>query len=110
MSEGQQAKAFDALKKGESLVVELYEQLDMLAYIYYRYGFFDDAIRIFEKGIHLFPDYAPTYKNIGILYYEKLNKREIAKAYFRKYLEVSPDAPDRDVFLNLVQGVSGVLG
>ncbi len=105
-----QAKGLEALRKGESLLVEMYAQYDVLAYIYYRYGRFEDAMRIFEKEIDLFPDYAPTYKNIGILYYEKLNDREKAKGYFKKYLEINPRASDRGLFLNLINGIAGVLG
>jgi predicted Zn-dependent protease len=52
------------------------------------------AVKAYKETIKQEPDFAPPYRVLGI-YYMKQNKPSQAKAFFDKYLELSPDAPDR---------------
>ena len=64
----------------------------------------DRAIAAYEEAIRLDPGYADPYRAIGILRYESGDK-EKARAAFRRYLELKPEAPDaqqvRDYLLEL---------
>jgi tetratricopeptide (TPR) repeat protein len=65
-----------------------------------------DAARAFEEAVRLRPDFAQGYRNLGVLYDSKLKDRGLAVKNYRKYLEISPNCPER----HLVQSWLRVLG
>lgn len=59
-----------------------------------RQGDLDRAAGYFQKSVELNPGYADAYRNLGVLYQQK-DPGEAGRM-FRKYLELRPQAPDRD--------------
>jgi len=57
------------------------------------------AVKAYKETIRQEPDFAPPYRVLGI-YYMKQDKPAQAKTFFDKYLELSPDAPDRGYIEN----------
>jgi predicted Zn-dependent protease len=53
------------------------------------------SLNAYQTAIELSPEFAPSYRALG-LYYMKTNNPVQADNYFAKYLELQPDAKDRD--------------
>jgi predicted Zn-dependent protease len=53
------------------------------------------AVNAYQTAIQLSPEFAPSYRALGV-YYMKNNNPLQADNYFIKYLELQPDATDRD--------------
>ena len=60
------------------------------------------ALEAYQGAISTVPSYAPTYRALGMYH---LKKTEYGKAepYFAKYLQLAPQAPDRDHVKNYHQ-------
>jgi tetratricopeptide (TPR) repeat protein len=52
------------------------------------------AVKEFQNVVELKPDDADAHYNLGLIYAEHLPDREKATAYFRRYLEINPQAQD----------------
>ena len=53
------------------------------------------ALSTFKQSLSTNPDFAPTWRGIGMVY-EKLGKKSQAKTAFRRYLQLSPSAGDAE--------------
>jgi predicted Zn-dependent protease len=53
------------------------------------------SVNAYRTAIMLSPEFAPSYRALG-LYYMKNNDPAQAESYFSQYLELQPDASDRD--------------
>jgi len=53
------------------------------------------AFNAYQTATRLSPEFAPSYRALG-LYYMKQNEPALADHYFSQYLELQPDATDRD--------------
>ena len=53
------------------------------------------ALSTFKSSLAANPDFAPTWRGIGMVY-EKLGKKSQAKTAFRRYLQLSPAAGDAE--------------
>jgi predicted Zn-dependent protease len=58
-------------------------------------GELDKAISEYERAIQIKPDYAEAYFGLGLAYYRK-EMNEKAKEAFEKYLELNPNAEERE--------------
>jgi len=61
-----------------------------------------EAIRLYEEILSLDPNYAKAVKNLAIIHYYQLSDPETAAGYFRRYLALVPDDPQRDMILEAV--------
>lgn len=57
-------------------------------------GDVENAARAYRVTLEQAPDFAPTYRALG-LHYMKNAEPEPAEYYFQRYLELAPGAPDR---------------
>lgn len=73
-----------------------------LAVIYIKKEDYKQARAAMEKGVEADPEFAPLYKKLGELCMQKLNDFPAAITNYKKYLEVKPDAPDKNVITILV--------
>ncbi len=62
---------------------------------YHAMGKVDSAIALFQKAIALKPDHQIALFNLGISYRGE-NNNEMAKFYWKKYLELAPNSPLAD--------------
>ena len=53
------------------------------------------ALSTFKQSLAAHPDFAPTWRGIGMVY-EKLGKRSQAKNAFKRYLTLAPSAGDAE--------------
>jgi tetratricopeptide (TPR) repeat protein len=53
------------------------------------------SVNAYQTAIRLAPEFAPPYRALG-LYYMKNDQPLQADDYFSQYLELQPDATDRD--------------
>ena len=53
----------------------------------------EKAIKHYKKSINLEPDFYLPYRRLGLIYYKKNDQK--FKEYFRKYVNLNPDAKDR---------------
>ena len=53
------------------------------------------SVNAYRTAIQQSPEFAPSYRALG-LYYMKDNNPGQAEYYFSRYLELQPDATDRD--------------
>jgi predicted Zn-dependent protease len=53
------------------------------------------SVNAYLNAIHQAPEFAPSYRALG-LYYMKTSNPAQAENYFNQYLELQPDATDRD--------------
>ena len=67
-----------------------------LAVAYTKSKLYDDAIEAYEKSLGLDPNNADAHYNLGLLYSDVKNNSKKAIAHYKKYLELKPDAEDRD--------------
>uniref|UniRef100_A0A7C3N5P9 Tetratricopeptide repeat protein n=1 Tax=candidate division WOR-3 bacterium TaxID=2052148 RepID=A0A7C3N5P9_UNCW3 len=69
------------------------EKILEAGYFYFQNQKFKKAIKIFEKGLSMFPNDIDIYYNLGIVY-ESINEIEKAKECFKKVLEIDRDNTD----------------
>lgn len=67
-----------------------------LAVAYTQAKLYDDALEAYDKSLALNPDNPEAYYNLGLLYSDVKNQPKIAAGYYKKYLELKPEAPDRN--------------
>ncbi len=65
-----------------------------LGRLYTEHGKYDAAIAQFQKTLDLDPNYAEAYRQLGAIYREHLARTDLASPYFRRYLELRPEAGD----------------
>jgi tetratricopeptide (TPR) repeat protein len=58
-------------------------------------GLYEDAVKSYEKSLEFNPDNPDAYYNLGLLYEKIIRNFGRAMVYYRKYLELYPQAPDR---------------
>jgi tetratricopeptide (TPR) repeat protein len=63
------------------------------------------SIRLYEEILAVDPEYAKAVKNLGIIYYYKLKDPVRAAWYFRRYLALVPDDPQRDLIRNAIESI-----
>jgi tetratricopeptide (TPR) repeat protein len=56
---------------------------------------FKEAETAFLKVKELYPKFAGVYKNLGILYETKMQRKKDALAMYQEYLKIKPNASDR---------------
>jgi tetratricopeptide (TPR) repeat protein len=56
----------------------------------------DKAVASYKKAIYLEPNYAPSYREIGLIY-RNADKKFESRGYLTHYLAISPDAADANI-------------
>ena len=64
--------------------------------VYAKEGRFREAEAEYLKALRIDPNDAMVHYNLAILYDDELNEKEKAAMHYRKYLKLSPGAPDAD--------------
>lgn len=65
-------------------------------------GDLERAGQAYRQALANVPDYAPTYRALGILYLQQKRDRE-ALGNFQRYLELYPDAADREYIAQYIE-------
>lgn len=73
-----------------------------LAVSYTQAKLYDEAVEAYEKSLTFNPDNADAHYNLGLLYAGYKNDPDKAVLHYRKYLELRPDASDKDDVLALI--------
>ncbi|MFA6350442.1 MAG: tetratricopeptide repeat protein [Candidatus Omnitrophota bacterium] len=66
---------------------------------------FDDAVSDYEKSLVYYPDNAECHYNLGLLYEGYMEQPQKALAEYIKYLELNPDAQDKEDVLAKVKSL-----
>ena len=74
-----------------------------LAVSYAQAKLYDEAIASYEKSLTFNPDNADAHYNLGVLYADFKSDSEKAISNYRKYLELKPDANDKEEVLRLME-------
>jgi tetratricopeptide (TPR) repeat protein len=80
-----------------------------LAIIYENSGRYREAAAEYEKTLELDPDDADVHYNLAIVYDDYLQDNEKAVFHYRRYLDLSPDAPDRGMVSEWMEEAKGDL-
>lgn len=67
-----------------------------LAVAYNQAGLFDEAIDSYQRSLDFDKNNAEAYYNLGLIYQNSKKNTDDAKRCFKKYLELKPDAEDKD--------------
>lgn len=67
-----------------------------LGVAYVQAGLYDDAIEAYEKSLKFDNNNPDAQYNLGLIYKNFKDDPEIARQHFLKYLELKPDAQDKD--------------
>jgi tetratricopeptide (TPR) repeat protein len=76
-------------------VYEKFKQHYNLALEYDSTSNFRKAIEQYQKALNLIPDDADTHYNMAVIYDDHLKMKNKAVYHYRKYVELSPNSPDR---------------
>ena len=100
----------ESLEEGiDSLNSALYKERGLYHYnlgvAYSRAKLYDEAIRAYEKSLDFQPDNADANYNLGLLYNNVKGQPVKAVQYYRKYLELKPDAQDRQEIEDWIGGL-----
>jgi len=68
-----------------------------LGILYLKRNDYFDAAQEFMQAVRLNPQDAEACYNLGILYEIFLNDKKMAVFYYRKYLEINPEAQDKGI-------------
>ena len=75
----------------------------LLAKSYFDAKDFDPALNWAEKTLTADPDVAQVHKILGFIYMEQKNDKKKAYFHFQKYLNLAPQAQDRDQIQKIVE-------
>ena len=103
----QYARAETELKTAVRLDNTLYMAHNNLGVVKSLLGKNDDAVRSMETAVGLKPDFATAYKNLGVIYDSKLGNKGQALKNYRKYIEISPNCPERHLILSWIRVLGG---
>jgi tetratricopeptide (TPR) repeat protein len=81
--------------------------LHTLAGVALRNGEREEARHHLEKILSIQPTDAMACLNLGYLFYEDSKEDDVALTYFRKYLELEPEAEDRPVIEEIIKELEG---
>lgn len=102
-------KAIEEYRIAITLDPKMHTALNNLALLYAETQKFPQALEYFKKCIEVKPDFAPAYKNLGILYETRLKDTQAAIEWYKKYLTVRPNAPDRKAVESWIKMLGGTL-
>jgi len=94
------------LDKARYCAREFFSEKQQVMIAYTERGYYQKAIEILNDQLVLLPSYAMTYKKLGIMYMQYLNDRQVALRNFRKYLEIYPEANDRQQVQDIIDKLS----
>ncbi len=78
-----------------------------LGVLYLKINSYWEAAQAFGRTEELNPKDAEALYNLGVLYEIFLNEPSTAVRYYRRYLELSPDAPDRQMIKAWISNLEG---
>ena len=100
--EGFQEKAETGLRKALSLNPNFIPAKFILGVIMQDRGELGEAIQLYDEILAFDPKYAKALKNLGIIYFYKMNEPARGGEYFKRYLSVMPSDPQRELILEAI--------
>lgn len=85
-----------ALKQKETLLRDSALLHYNLGTFFFKARDYKKAVEEFRRSLELNPLLADAYYNLGIIYDDYLNDNAAAVLYYKKYLELTPNAADKD--------------
>jgi len=70
---------------------------------------FGEAESALKSAIQVKPDFAPAYKNLGVLYETRMKNYLLAIQNYRKYLELRPNSSDGNRVRSWIRVLGGVI-
>ncbi len=64
---------------------------------------YEEAVEVYKGILELNPHYAKALKNLGVIYLSHIENPEKAAYYFRKYMQLAPDDPQRAVIQQAIK-------
>lgn len=101
------AKAEKEFKSALGLDNTLFMAHNNLGVIKSLQGRHADAVKSLEAAAQANANFATAYKNLGIIYDSKLNNKALAIKNYRKYIELSPNCPERQQILMWIRALGG---
>ena len=100
----------DAVK--EYILAVKYDTTHYMAYnnlgvVYYLIGKGGKSMKALEKAKKIEPEYPGIYKNLGIVNELKFKRKKAALVYYRKYLKLCPNAPERKAVKMWISAIGG---
>ena len=74
---------------------------------YTQANLYDEAIEAYEKSLTFDQNNAEAHYNLGLLYDKVKTDPEKAVLHYKKYLELKPDAEDKEEIETWIQQLSG---
>lgn len=96
VKKGDYQKAIDIYNEAVKIFPKEEILYNNLGVVYFKLKKFDTALFSFLKAVELNKKYADAYFNLGRLY-EETKENALACQYYKKYIELYPDAPDKEV-------------
>ncbi len=84
-----------------------YMAYNNLGVVYYLKGKGKKALKALKKARKLKPEYPGVYKNLGIVYELNFKKKKTALAFYRKYLKMCPNTPERKAVKLWISAIGG---
>jgi len=91
LEQNQLDKAEYYSKKAVAVNPHDYQTKFLLGVVYQRAGKSGKAVEMYQETLKLNPDHATTYKNLGIIYLQKIKNYDKALSSFRQSLILAPD-------------------
>lgn len=96
----------DIAREKDKAIKETADMHYNLGVFYVEQKNFERAAVEFEKAVEWRPDDAPSHYNLGLIYSEHLKDEEKAISNFQRYLDLQPEAPDRNYVEGLLKTVT----
>ena len=102
---GKQDMALEQYKRAYEISADYAPSAHFIAQYHLSENKFDEAIVWEQKSIESDPRRPEPYNNLGFIYYEQKKDNKKAYFYFQKYLDLAPNAQDRDRIEKLVKKI-----
>lgn len=110
---GQRGEAFKTREELQNKIASLEDTLNKeralyhynLAVAYSQAGLYDQAIESYEKSLFSDSRNADAHYNLGLLYHNINQDRARAVEHYRRYLELKPDAEDKEEVLGWIENL-----
>jgi len=67
---------------------------------------YDEAVVLYRQAVDLDPSYDKALKNLGIIHMNVYNHQTEAAEYFKRYLQIKPDDPQREAIQRVIDRAS----
>ena len=100
--QGKFNKAAEVFERALEIEPDSVENLNNLGNTYVMAGRYGDALEKFAKILEIDPENANAYFSVGVIYFNFLEDKEIAKQFVERALEIEPENQEYLDFLKLI--------